>query len=852
MINQLSQSSNQQVTVAQQRQKFYQHRGTIAAAGLLVSSTVGIILALWQQADLRHQAKTADAMLAENPVESLILAIQATGQNRLGQFGQLQPEVESSLLKAVQTAKEQNRFNFENRVDTVAFSPDGQTIAAAGESSVVHLWNVQGSPQPNLESHRRSIRAITFSSDGRTLVGTPQINSGELMQMWDLPSRALYQTPPEAQVLSTAFSPDRQYGVSGTIDGRVFLWNRQGHSIAQLAPIQNAKVTAVVWNGNTIGSGSADGTISLWNLKGEALGRLQVGASVVSMNLSQDSQRFIAQTTQGQQAFLWNSAVGQWQPISLSEAGNTSAADLSPDDATIARGYPNGKVQLLSLSQPNQPFSRPFLGHQGTVTAVQFSPDGSKLLSGGQDGTVRLWDLQDGTLANRSQIPAWENPTPTSIALSANGQRLILRNPDGSIRLSDKQGNVIRQFNNPTPDPIQKTAVSGDGKSIALYSDSGKTADRQTTGQIVLLDTDTKAIRLRKPLSEPITAIALNQNGKQMVTVNRSGSVSLWDAQGNAIGQSPDTFAEVSQVAFSPKQTTVAIGSQQGTVRFWNWQTDQVSAPIKVQSGSITSIAFRPDGKTIVSGSANGALQLSSIEGKLIGYPLLGHRAAVRSVAFSVDGKQVISLSQDGEIRRWQANWEAWLTTACRRLQDHILLQNPTTAEAQTAKLICQTQVWGLTNANKRLTLRAMSPYLSSLNWRSSILSQETRLIVKRGERRVYVYHGSSLQATYPIAVGQPGWETPIGKFHVTQMLRDPAWTHPMTREVFPAGQGNPLGDRWIAFWTDGNLSVGFHGTPDRESVGQPASHGCLRMLNEDVRSLYNFVQLGTMVRVEP
>lgn len=130
--------------------------------------------------------------------------------------------------------------------------------------------------------------------------------------------------------------------------------------------------------------------------------------------------------------------------------------------------------------------------------------------------------------------------------------------------------------------------------------------------------------------------------------------------------------------------------------------------------------------------------------------------------------------------------------------------------------------------------------------------AQEVRLVLKLGERRVYVYQNDELETTYPVAIGRAGWETPTGNFEVLHMLQDPGWTNPLTGEVVPPGPNNPLGERWIAFWTDGSNYIGFHGTPNRETVGRAASHGCIRMYNEDVRELYEIVTPGTLVVVEP
>lgn len=126
------------------------------------------------------------------------------------------------------------------------------------------------------------------------------------------------------------------------------------------------------------------------------------------------------------------------------------------------------------------------------------------------------------------------------------------------------------------------------------------------------------------------------------------------------------------------------------------------------------------------------------------------------------------------------------------------------------------------------------------------------RLVLRRSERRAYVYQGSKQLASYPVAVGRAGWETPMGSWQVIDMQEHPTWVHPFTGAVIPAGPENPLGERWIGFWTNGRSYIGFHGTPTRESVGHAASHGCVRMFNEDVRELYNIVKIGTPVTVEP
>jgi L,D-transpeptidase ErfK/SrfK len=126
------------------------------------------------------------------------------------------------------------------------------------------------------------------------------------------------------------------------------------------------------------------------------------------------------------------------------------------------------------------------------------------------------------------------------------------------------------------------------------------------------------------------------------------------------------------------------------------------------------------------------------------------------------------------------------------------------------------------------------------------------KLLLKLSERRVYIYQSNQVKTSFPVAIGRSGWETPTGKYEVIQMQHDPTWQHPFTGEVVPPGEGNPLGARWIGFWTDGTNYIGFHGTPNAETVGQRASHGCVRMYNQDVIQLFEMVKLGTVVEVVP
>jgi lipoprotein-anchoring transpeptidase ErfK/SrfK len=126
----------------------------------------------------------------------------------------------------------------------------------------------------------------------------------------------------------------------------------------------------------------------------------------------------------------------------------------------------------------------------------------------------------------------------------------------------------------------------------------------------------------------------------------------------------------------------------------------------------------------------------------------------------------------------------------------------------------------------------------------------DVNLVIRLKERKVYVYKGSQIVATYPVAIGKKGRETPTGEWQIMETIVNPGWTNFNTGQMMSPGKNNPLGSRWIGFWTDGKDTIGFHGTNKPDSIGKAVSNGCVRMYDRDVQALYPLVKVGTIVRV--
>ena len=125
-------------------------------------------------------------------------------------------------------------------------------------------------------------------------------------------------------------------------------------------------------------------------------------------------------------------------------------------------------------------------------------------------------------------------------------------------------------------------------------------------------------------------------------------------------------------------------------------------------------------------------------------------------------------------------------------------------------------------------------------------------LLVRHGERKLYLYENGKITSSWTVAVGQPSFPTPTGVYEVTELRYMPTWVNPapdtwgsdMPAEIGP-GTSNPLGVRAINWSAP---AIRFHGTENLSSLGTAASHGCVRMSNGDVVELYDRIKVGASI----
>jgi WD40 repeat protein/tetratricopeptide (TPR) repeat protein len=283
-----------------------------------------------------------------------------------------------------------------------------------------------------------------------------------------------------------------------------------------------------------------------------------------------------------------------------------------------------------------------FKGNQGAVLSVAVSNDGKTIVSGGADGTIRLWDPAGKQIGQ----PLQGHRGAVRVAISAESQTIVSGGVDGTIRLWDRAGKQIGQPLKGHRGAVRSVAVSANGQTIVSGGQDGTVRLWDRAGK-----------QIGQPLKDyrgAVRSVAVSANGQTIVSGSSDGTLQLWDRSGKQIGQREFRHEyAISSVTISADNTIIVSGSDDGKIVMRDRSGYLIGQSLQGHKGAVRSISISTNGQTILSGGTDGTVRLWDRAGKQIGQPLKGHKRAVLSVAVSGDGQTIISGGLDETIGLW-------------------------------------------------------------------------------------------------------------------------------------------------------------------------------------------------------
>lgn len=566
-------------------------------------------------------------------------------------------------------------------VYSVAFTPDGKYLATGSFDNTIKLWEVATGKEAKTyggpTGHQKMVMCVAVSPDGQLLASGSLDNT---LKIWDVPLVAPSRILPASDAVhAVALSPDGTKLAFGSKDGQVKLVNATDSKELFKLDGHAGPVTGVTFspNGQTLASSGVDKTLRFWNVaNGQLLG--VVSAHSAAANAVAFSTNAVQAFSAGDDGYMrvWQLPPTPSKPIAVTQPAPITTAILTPDGASILVGGqdktvrqtaiagkesraltgPTAAITSVTISPNNallaagaadqrvwlwnnannQPMGN-ILAHAGAVTAAQFHPNSTQLMTAGGDGLVKFWAVP------QVAPKAFAHPDAVTISVpSADGKKLFTGGQDKIVRAWNTANLMIeRQFAGHTG---AVTALAVSANTQILVSGSADASIRiwnQATG---------KESDILTGHAAAITSLALNPAGSQLLSTSEDGTLKLWQLPIVA----PKPFVHPDQVTSLVVSTDAAkflTGGQDKVVRLWQIANGANERNFAGPTLAITSVALAVDNKYVAAGSADKSLHLWGYgDAKVL--QKLTFPVAIQDVALTPDSQFVFAGLADGTIKQ--------------------------------------------------------------------------------------------------------------------------------------------------------------------------------------------------------
>ena len=589
-------------------------------------------------------------------------------------------------------------------INDIKFVPDGTQFVVA-TSIGIWLYDAHtGAEIARLNEKPSSIETIAFSPDGETLISGD--DTGEV-QVWDISTtkrRTTFRGPERIRDAVSVVSTD---GITLANKQRkdIRLWkfspNTTEPTITDInsdSKSENYGVMALSPDATRLAVASSTGytthPIEIWDANtGALLFSFEKHTRLVEALAFSPDSKTLASGDTGNTIRLWNVETGTPHATFKISTGGFYALTFSPNGKLLASGSKGGKVRLWDATVKKQKGLSTFggytamltlRGHKNRVSALAFSRDGKTLITAGRSGSIRVWDTATGSerftcsghFGNALGLVFSEtDATFTSVyGRTWNGVQLKDREVNTGNQISVRFLNMDREF----------AAISPDGKTIVAH----EYWERKITKLW-----DVNARQAHSTLKEPSkkeqnsthkssfrAGFTFSPDSTIVASGRQDNVVQLWDTTvrqpsglkkffGSVDGRHPRLTirghpVHVRTLAFSPDVKILAGGSNAGAVYLWDVHTGTKLSTLKEHLNRVSALAFSPDGKILASGSANGEIILwDTANGTKISGNIIEPRAIVSQLLFSMDGKILVSGNRRGAIQLWDVHTGRLLST---------------------------------------------------------------------------------------------------------------------------------------------------------------------------------------------